>query len=122
MRRIAIPAIIALAASAATGAGAQGRLGLLPTGEYVCALPGSAAGKAWEPQPAHAFAILRASRYRTPTGSGTYLVKGDVIAFTRGPLRGRRMVRVSSTMVRELGNDGEPGRLLCQRTGPIRDD
>lgn len=119
MRHTAAMIVLALAAASAS---AQGPLGLLPTGEYACALPGNAAGSAWIAQPSRDFTILRASRYRTADGWGTYLVKGDTITFTRGPLQGDRMIRASSTMVREISEDGKPGRLRCQRIAPVRRD
>ncbi len=114
--------IVALAIAALPPAAqAQGRLDLLPTGAYECALPGSAAGRAWIAQPARGFAILRASLYRTPEGQGTYLMKGDRVEFTRGPMRGTVMIRVAPRLLRIVEEDGTPGRLRCHRAGPVPD-
>lgn len=113
----AVVAAIALPGSAA----AQGALSLLPTGEYRCALPGSAAGRAWIDQPERDFTIVRASRYRSPRGVGTYLMTGERVLFTGGPLKGVALMRVSSKMLQEIAIDGQPGRLRCHRVGPIPD-
>lgn len=114
--------ILALAfAAMPLPAQAQGRLLLLPTGEYECALPGSAAGRAWIEQPELGFTIVHASLYRTAKGQGTYLMKGDRVEFTRGPMQGTRMMRVSSRMLQIVEKDGELGRLRCHRAGPVKD-
>lgn len=119
-RRIAICiAATAFALNAVPGAQAQGRLGLLPQGEYVCALPGSATGAAWEELPAHNFAITGASSYRTDKGSGTYLLEGKRVTFTRGPMKGHRMMLLSSGLLQEMDRNGKLGRLRCHRAGPV---
>ena len=115
----AAPILVALAALAATPALAQGRLGLLPQGEYICALPGSADGSAWNEVVGRNFAITGASSYSAGNGSGTYLMEGKRITFTRGPMKGMRMMRVSSGLLQELGRDGKLGRMRCHRTGPV---
>ena len=119
------PLPIAVVASAAvlfgTPALAQGRLGLLPQGEYACALPGSADGAAWNEVEGHGFSITGASSYTTEKGSGTYLLEGQRVTFTRGPLKGHQMLRVSTGLLQEFGRDGKLGRLRCHRVGPVRD-
>ena len=118
-RRIAIGLIAALLAT--PPAQAQGRLGLLEQGEYVCGLPGSATGPAWREMEAHNFSITGASSYRTDKGSGTYLMEGKRITFTRGPMKGERMMLLSSGLLQELEKDGKLGRLRCHRAGPLAD-
>ncbi|MGE5953447.1 MAG: hypothetical protein ACM308_07515, partial [Qipengyuania vulgaris] len=113
--------IIAVAALAAAPSLAQGRLGLLPQGEYVCALPGNASGTAWNEVPGRNFAITGASSYKAGNGSGTYLMEGKRVTFTRGPMKGKTMMRVSSGMLQEVGRDGKLGRLRCHRAGPVLD-
>lgn len=120
VKRLTYP-ILALAALAAAPSLAQGRLGLLPQGEYVCALPGNASGTAWNEVEGRNFAITGASSYRAGNGSGTYLLEGKRVTFTRGPMKGMRMMRVSSGMLQELGRDGKLGRLRCHRAGPVLD-
>ena len=114
-------AAAALAATAAPMVQAQGRLGLLEQGEYVCALPGSATGPAWREMDAHNFAITGASSYRTDKGQGTYLLEGNRVTFTRGPMKGHRMMLLSSGLLQELGKDDKLGRLRCHRAGPLQD-
>ena len=99
---------------------AQGRLGLLPQGEYVCALPGKADGAAWNEVETRNFAITGASSYKAGNGSGTYLYEGKRVSFTRGPMKGMKMMRVSSGMLQEVDSKGKLGRLRCHRSGPVR--
>ena len=120
-RSLALLSALLAAAALPAPAGAQGRLNLLPTGEYRCALPGSAAGRAWIDQPERGFTIVRASRYRSADGAGTYLMTGREVRFTGGPMKGTRLLRVSGRMLREIDAEGVPGRLRCLRTGPIPD-
>lgn len=98
---------------------AQGRLGVLPQGEYVCALPGDAAGAAYIEQPAMHFAITGASSYRAGASSGAYLLEDKRVTFTRGPLRGKRFLRIGSGMLQELDREGHLGRVRCHRAGPV---
>ncbi len=98
---------------------AQGRLGLLPQGEYVCALPGDASGAAWIEQAGRDFAITGASSYRTARGGGTYLMEGKVVTFTRGPMRNVKLMLLGSGLLQEVDRDGKLGRLRCHRTGPL---
>lgn len=121
MKRIATIAIATAIALSATPALPQGQLGLLPQGEYVCALPGSAAGAAWNELPGRGFAITGASSYRAGNGTGTYLLEGQRVTFTRGPMKGKQMIRVSSGMLQEVDRDGNLGRLRCTRSGPLTD-
>ena len=106
---------VAIAASAH----AQGRLKLLQTGEYVCALPGDATGAAWVEQGGKGFAIVSGSSYRTDRGSGTYLMEGKLITFTRGPMKNMKLMRLSSGLLQQVDRDGRLGRLRCHRTGPV---
>ena len=113
------PILFALAAMAATPTLAQGRLGLLARGQYVCALPGSADGSAWNEVEGRNFVITGASSYSAGNGSGTYLMEGKRVTFTRGPMKGMRMMLVSSGLLQEIGRDGKLGRMRCHRTGPV---
>ena len=53
-------------------------------------------------------------------GSGTYLMEGKNVIFTRGPMRGVQMLRLGSGMLQEVGRDGKLGRLRCHRSGPLK--
>ncbi|WP_258319674.1 elongation factor P [Qipengyuania flava] len=105
----------------ASPAASQGRLALLDRGEYVCALPGDATGAAWVEQEGRDFAITGGSSYRTARGTGTYLLEGKQVTFTRGPMRGTKFMRLGSGMLQEIGRDGKLGRLRCHRAGGLKD-
>lgn len=120
MKRFSYP-ILAAAALAAAPSLAQGRLALLPQGEYICALPGKANGSAWNEVQGRNFAITGASSYKAGNGSGTYLMEGKRVTFTRGPMKGMQMMRVATGMLQEVGRDGKLGRLRCHRAGPVAD-
>jgi hypothetical protein len=106
---------IVLAAVAAP-AFAQGAIGTVERGTYVCELPGDAGGRAGVEQPNLAFTIESASRYSSPQGSGTYLRRGDILQLTSGPRQGESYAVLGSSFLRRI-EDGQPGRLRCVRTG-----
>lgn len=111
-----LPIAIILAAFAAAPASAQGAIGTVERGAYVCELPGDAGGSAGVVQPAQALTIESASRYSSPQGSGTYLRRGDTLLLTSGPRQGESYAVVGSGFLRRI-EDGKPGRLRCVRTG-----
>lgn len=112
----ATPTVISLAALvAAAGASAQGTIGTVPRGGYVCELPGDAAGAVGRPQPDAGFTILSASRYASPQGEGTYLRRGDTLAMTSGPRQGDSYAIVADGFLRKV-EAGKPGRLRCVLT------
>ena len=121
MKLLPIAVFASAAALATSPVQGQGRLGLLPQGEYVCALPGSANSSAWQVMEGRNFAITGASSYKAGNGSGTYLMEGKRITFTRGPMKGMRMMRVSSGLLQEIDRSGKLGRLRCHRSGPVSD-
>ena len=92
-----------------------GKLETLPQGRYTCALPGDALGEAFVVLPEQTFFIDNASTYRTESGAGTYLLTGDQVQFTRGPMKGMRFKRTSNGSLRWLDGNGEPGRVRCVR-------
>lgn len=106
---------VAMSLASVAPATAQGPIGTIMRGAYVCELPGDAAGAAGIAQPEESFRIESASRYSAPQGSGTYLRRGDQITMTSGPRNGDRYMIVSEGFLRKLEN-GEPGRLRCIRT------
>jgi hypothetical protein len=119
MKRIATFTALALVAvpSLATPGG---QLGTLPLGNYVCSLPGDATGAAWQVVPEKGFTIGNASTYHTDAGSGTYLLTGDTVKFTRGPMKGMRFARETRGSLRWLDAEGKPGRVRCVRAGASR--
>lgn len=116
-RYLLLPAL--LVGALASPLPAQGRLGLVEQGQYVCALPGDATGAAWVEQEGKGFSIIEGSSYRTERGSGTYLAEGRQITFTRGPLKGMKLMRLGSGLLQEIDRDGKLGRLRCHRAGPL---
>lgn len=117
MTRLLAFAALLIPAATPLAAAPGGKLGTLQQGVYTCSTPGDAAGEAWHVIPDGGFSIHTASTYRTSTGKGTYLMTGDDVVFTRGPLKGLRFVRSGSSMLREVDKDGAPGRTRCVREG-----
>ena len=94
-----------------------GRLDTLPIGTYQCTLPGDASGPAWHRVPDADFTILNASSYEAKGSSGVYLLRGDLVTFTRGPLKGTTLERTGRIMLRERADDGTLGEMRCVRAG-----
>jgi hypothetical protein len=104
---------LALIAAFPAAAAAQGPIGTVPRGSYVCEMPGDAAGQAGIPQPERGFKVKSSSRYATPRGGGVYLRRGDRLEITSGPLRGQTYLVIRPGFLRERQADGKPGRLRC---------
>jgi hypothetical protein len=105
--------VVALVAALPAAAAAQGPIGTVPRGSYVCEMPGNAAGQAGIPQPERSFKVKSSSRYATPRGGGVYLRRGDRLEITSGPLRGQTYLVIRPGFLRERQADGKPGRLRC---------
>lgn len=97
-----------------------GVLRTLDHGRWSCALPGDAAGAGWVPVPEADFTVGPSSSYETGEGRGTYILRGRMLTFTRGPKKGERFEQVGRNTLRVIGPDGETGRLTCTRTGAPR--
>ncbi|GGD91835.1 hypothetical protein GCM10011515_09400 [Tsuneonella deserti] len=108
---------IALAAAAAAPLAAGGPLGTLPLGRYLCELPGDAAGPASRPVEGAWFDIINASSYVTDGGDGTYLLTGDDVVFTRGPMRGARFERTGVRALKRTDLTGPLAKMRCVKTG-----
>ena len=93
----------------------SGALGTMPHGNYQCALPGDAGGDAFIEVEAENFRISTASRYTSPTGAGTYILRGRDLTFTQGPKKGERFTRIGDNQLRKLTEAGEASNLLCTR-------
>ncbi|MEM7664674.1 MAG: elongation factor P [Pseudomonadota bacterium] len=118
----------ALAAGSPFAAGAQssgdntsrppagGMLRTMPRGTYQCALPGDAAGSAFNVVEEEQFRIGNASSYRTDAGRGTYLLRGDELTFTRGPKKDQKFRRIGTNQLRKL-DGGKMTKLVCTRLG-----
>ena len=108
-------ALLAVPAGATDG----GKLGTLPLGRYLCELPGDAAGPASVPVDGAWFDVLNASSYDTEGGSGTYLLTGEEVVFTRGPMKGARFERVSDRRLDRSDLKGKLAKMRCVRTGRV---
>ncbi len=96
-----------------------GMLQTMPHGIYQCALPGDAAGAAYDVVEKEQFRIRTASSYRDADGSGTYIMRGSELTFTRGPRKGQRFRRVGTNQLQKLDGD-KLTKLLCTRLGGTR--
>lgn len=113
--RFALPALAAL--SLAAPALADGPIGTIARGDYICELPGDVTGAVGIAQPEEHFTILSASRYASPQGDGTYLRRGDEVTMTSGPRNGTRYKVIGRDFLRKLDAEGEETRLRCFRRG-----
>lgn len=113
VRRARTLILLAALASAPLGA-APGPLSTLTLGRYVCERPAAPGSQVAVTDPAVSFAVTTASRYVAGDGTrGTYLLTGDTIEMTSGPLAGTRLVRLRGNFLRLLGADGFPGPTRC---------
>ncbi len=106
-------AVIAIASTGPALAVPGGELDTLPRGLFVCELPGDANGSVGQLVPEADFAVSNDSTYQTDLGYGAYLVTGDQVAMTSGPLRGDRFKRVSPRFLRKLDAQGKETRMRC---------
>jgi hypothetical protein len=112
--RLALPALAALTFAGAAQAAAGGPIGTLMLGRYDCERPGTAGGALVEPDPATSFTVVTASRYTAGAAmGGTYLLRGDTVTMTSGPLAGTRLLRRNGKFLRRIEPDGTPGALRC---------
>lgn len=116
LRAVPVIAALGIAGLGSSALAGAGRLGTLPQGSYTCSLAGDAGGEAWREMPEAAFIIGNASSYQAPDGGyGIYLMTGDRIVFTRGPMKGQRFDRVGSASLQKIDADGEKTRVRCVR-------
>lgn len=109
-------ALLALVAVTGSSALAGGPLGTLPLGRYLCELPGDASGPASRPVDKAWFDVITGSSYAAASGGGTYLLTGNDVVFTRGPMRGARFVRAGPKVLQRTNLEGEFARMRCVRT------
>lgn len=98
----------------------QSIIGTVERGFFACERPGNALGAVGIREPEEDFSIVRASRYSTPQGSGTYLRSGERLLMTSGPRNGVAYQVVNRGFVRKLDEEGVPTTLRCVRE-PIRE-
>jgi hypothetical protein len=106
--------ILVAALASAPIVAAPGPLSTLTLGRYVCERPAEPGSQVAVTDPATSFAVTTASRYVAADGTrGTYLLTGDTMEMTSGPLAGTRLVRLRGSFLRVLGADGLPGPTRC---------
>lgn len=108
-------ALIALCATSPAFAVPGGTLDTLPHGKYTCEKPGNALGAVGIHVPEADFTVINSSGYRTPQGTGIYLLTGDQLVFTSGPKKGVKFRRVSDGFLHLLAPDGSETTLRCVR-------
>lgn len=113
MKRVLAPLL--LASSAAAIAVPGGPIGFLRPGAFQCEMPGDATGAAGLRVPQADFVVVNANSYSTPKGRGTYLLTGDLLQMTSGPLYGTKYRRVSASFLRGIGPDDRDTDLRCVR-------
>lgn len=107
--------VLGALAAAPLQAEQHGRLGVLPHGYWQCGLPGDALAAAFRADNALSFTTIPNSSYEARDGGGTYLLTGDDLTFTRGPLKGHSFVWESANRLRVATDDTTRGRLICNR-------
>lgn len=106
-----ILALVAAPAMAVPG----GQIGFLMPGAFQCERPGDATGAVGLRVPDADFIIVNANSYATPKGRGTYLLTGDLLQLTSGPLYGAKYHRISNNFLHQIGSDGKDTDLRCVR-------
>ena len=104
---------MALVLATPLAAAPGGEINTMPLGDYICELPGDAAGPAGHMVPKENFSIVTASSYRAGAAMGSYLLIGDQLTMTGGPHQGKRYQRQSEGFIRKLDDAGNPGELRC---------
>jgi hypothetical protein len=113
MNRLSVLCAALLAGPALAAPG--GPIATMQRGYYACELPGDASGAAGQRVPDSDFEITNASSYLSSGSAGVYLLTGDILAMTSGPMQGQRYRRISNNFLRLLAPDGSESLLRCVR-------
>lgn len=111
MKKFIALALITL--SGAAGAVPGGLIDILPRGNFICELPGDASGPAGLHVQDADFTIINDSSYRNGQGDGIYLLTGNKVIMTSGPMNGTQFRRVTDRFLRKLDVSGGDTRLRC---------
>ena len=107
--------LLLLAAASPALAVPGGPIGQLNPGNYLCEQPGDAGGAVGLRVPGEDFEIVNANTYRAAGGRGTYLLTGNVLAFTSGPKYGQTFHRITNSFLRKTDASGTDTTLRCVR-------
>ena len=110
-----IPLLLLAACAGSASAAPGGPIDTLQLGDYSCELPGDALGPAGIRQPASDFTIVTASSYMAGGKRGTYLLTGNTLQLTSGPMKGVRFAKLSDNFLRMLDGAGMETSLRCVR-------
>ena len=114
MLRRVLPLFVMTLCAAGPLAARPGPMSTLTLGRYVCERPAEPGSQAAVTDAAASFAVTTASRYVASDGTrGTYLLMGNEVEMTSGPLAGTRLVRLRESFLRVIGANGEPGPTRC---------
>ncbi len=113
MNRLFVLCAALLAAPALAAPG--GPIATMQRGHYACELPGDASGAAGQRMPDSDFSITNASSYQSAGHTGIYLLTGNLLTMTSGPMQGQRFHRISNNFLRLLAPDGSESALRCVR-------
>jgi hypothetical protein len=64
--------------------------------------------------------VINASSYDSERGDGTYLLTGDQVVFTRGPMHGARFERSGPRTLKRTDLIGPQAKMRCVRSGPTK--
>ena len=104
----------ATAATAAPG----GRMSVMPLGIYSCGVPGDALGSVRQVDESQGFHVIVGSSYAVGEETGNYLLTGDRLQMSNGPMKGRTFSRESASRLREIV-DGQESETFCIRIRPL---
>ncbi len=90
-----------------------GEIGTLLTGRYKCEKPGDIRGVTRFRLPEEDFRVITGSNYVSGGKRGSYLLTGDEVVMTGGPLKGRKYRKISSRYLKMVNDDGTDSERRC---------
>lgn len=90
-----------------------GEIGTLLTGRYKCEKAGDIGGITRIHLPEEDFRVITGSNYVSGGKRGSYLLTGDRVVMTGGPLKGRKYRKTSSRYLKILNTNGTDSERRC---------